>query len=220
MSTETTVADANTNTDASVAANQNSEDASSNTDASLTTESNETSLAPEGKEGKQDDSGKEGESKAEAAPETYEAFKMPEGFEMHETTMQEFTDVAKGLKLSQESAQKLIDLATKNSQAVLDKQKEDWDGIRKEWVTEMKSDKEFGGGKLDETMERARRALRRFGSEGFKEYLGSSGMDVNPGLIRLLAKVDKAVGEDQTSATGQTTNTASKTHAQVIYPSM
>ena len=50
------------------------------------------------------------DKKTEGAPEKYEAFKLPEGFEANEEVLTSFTQLAKDSNLSQESAQKLIDL--------------------------------------------------------------------------------------------------------------
>ncbi len=131
-----------------------------------------------------------------AAPEAY-AFTMPDGMKLDDASSAAFTEVAKELKLPQVGAQKLIDLAAKHTQTVMAKQAEAWDKVRGDWRTEIKADKEFGGEKLGETLERAKRSLTKFGSPKMTEFLDSVGYGDNPELIRFLAKVDKATSEDE-----------------------
>src|SRR5262245_3138783 len=62
---------------------------------------------PEKKEG-------EGETPPEGAPEKYEAFKLPEGYEFDKDSLTSAQALFKELNLPQASAQKLVDMYVKN----------------------------------------------------------------------------------------------------------
>lgn len=134
---------------------------------------------------------------AEGAPEKYTDFTMPEGVKLDAAVLGEFTTFAKEKNLSQADAQKLVDLATKANAQTLEQQQTRWSEIRQGWVNELKADKEFGGEKFTETVEGAKRAMKRFGDDGFRAELNSFGYGDNAGLVRLLARVDKATREDR-----------------------
>ena len=159
---------------------------------------------------------KEGEKKLEGAPGAYEGFKLPEGTEVNEELMGEFTTLAKEMNLPQESAQKLIDLLPKQFEAFAAKQAESWKDTREGWVKDIKEDKELGGEKFDETLERANRVLRNFGSDGLKTFLADSGFGDSADLIRMLSKLDKALGEDYV-VNGDPSGAQEKGAAETLY---
>ena len=145
----------------------------------------------------------------------YEAFKLPKDVELNKDVLNKFTDLAKGLSLSQEDAQKLIDIASENVSGVVKAQSEAWTKTRDQWVTEIKADKDFGGSKFDETVERAQRTLKAYGSEKLLSFLDSTGYGDNPDIIRMLARIDKAVSEDKT--VNGSPNSSNKSAADILY---
>lgn len=140
---------------------------------------------------------------AEGAPEQYEEFKTEEGFKLNDDAMEEFKAVAKGSNLSQENAQKFLDLATKHTQTLMNAQRQQFAETRNAWKEELKQDREFGGPNMKDTVNRAVRALGKFGSPELKTLLSNTGMGDNHEVIKLLARVDKeTTGEDQTLVGG------------------
>src|SRR6185369_931813 len=100
-------------------------------------------------------------AEAKGAPDAYEAFKVPDGFEMDEAMLGEFTPVLKGAGLSQENAQKVMDFAPKFATAVAERTtaavlEASGLGGRENWATQVKTDKELGGEKLGENLAVAR----------------------------------------------------------------
>ena len=174
--------------------------------------------AGDGKDGKPGD-GKEGKDgkKAEGAPEKYEQFTAPEGVQLDQELVTEFTTLAKAKNLSQEAAQEVLNLGAKAVQKALSAQTERWGEIREGWVNDLKADKEFGGEKFNETVEGAKRALKRFGSDSFTGFLNATGYGDNADFIRLLARVDKATRED-TVVDGDEKGEGAKDAASVLYP--
>ena len=140
----------------------------------------------------------EGEAPEQKAPETYEDFKMPEGFSLGEEILGKFTEQAKAANLTQEQAQSMLNLASDNVQAMVNAERAKFVETRNTWEESIKNDTEFGGPKFKETITRAQRTLSKHGDDDLKKFLSDSSFGSNPGLIKLLARVDKVLGEDQT----------------------
>lgn len=136
------------------------------------------------------------EKGVEGAPEKYE-FNLPEGFELNEEQLNEISPVFKELKLTNEQAQKLVDLhikeTTRQHGAQLDAQKQ----MYVEWADEIKADKEIGGAKLNENLSYAKKLIDEFGSDEFKSLLEETGLAYNPDIIRFFAKAGRAMAEDK-----------------------
>jgi hypothetical protein len=173
---------------------------------------------PEAKEEKKEDEAKEEkkEDKVEGAPEKYESFTVPEGLAIDDGTLDKFGTVAKELNLSQENAQKLVDVATENTRQEMQKQYDGYTETREGWVTDLKSDKEFGGEKFDDTIVRAKRALGKYGSDNLTKFLGESGYGDNNELVKMLARFDKATSED--SAVDGDEGKQAVSAADALYP--
>ncbi|EMM3172380.1 peptidase [Serratia marcescens] len=125
------------------------------------------------------------------APEKYE-FTPPEGQELDANALAVFEPVAKELGLSQEQAQKLVDIYPQIQQ----QQAEAWSKQVSDWGEQVKADKEIGGDKFNASVGAAQRALDQFGNPELREYLNASGLGNHPALVRFCAKVGKAMAED------------------------
>ena len=169
----------------------------------------------------------QGEQNAEAenqepvgAPEKYEAFTLPEGVEMAHGFEDKVIALSKEFNLTQAQAQKIVDLGLDYQTTISDQYDNSMGEVRKQWVNDLKADPDFGGSKFSETVERAKRTLKKFdASEDFKRELEQSGYGDNPGFIKLLARIDAATGEDK-SVNGGAVKAPPKTAASVLYPSM
>jgi len=130
------------------------------------------------------------------APEKYEDFTLPDGFEAQEGEIDTFMEHAKELDLTQEQAQKLLDkqLALKDEQMKLYEQ--DKIQQKEKWINELKQDEEFGGRNMSETIERANRTLRKFADNDVIEILKETGYANNPSIVKMFARIDKQLGED------------------------
>ena len=163
--------------------------------------------------------GGEAEKVAEAtpvAPEEYESFTIPEGFETDDESVEQFSSMAKELDLSQDQAQKLL-----NKQAELNaemKAQAETARVQREqaWVDELKADANFGGNNLSETVERANRTLRNLGSPELISLIKDNGYGNNPEVVKFMASIDKKLGEDS-MVEGKNTTILNKTAAQVMY---
>lgn len=162
-------------------------------------EAAETPEQKAAREAAEAEAAKEGEKDERyGAPEgdaDYADFTLPDGVELDAEGATELKAIAKELNLSQASAQKLVDLA-------LAKQARDsaagaahMEGIRKGWQDATRSDKEFGGDKLNASLAVAQKALKQFGSPELNELVVGAGLGDHPEFIRLLVKVGNAVSE-------------------------
>lgn len=151
-----------------------------------------------GKEGDGEGEGKkpEEEKKPEGAPEAYE-FKAPEGSELDKAAVEQFEPIARELNLSQEQAQKLVDLyGTKVMPQLMKQQADTWQKQVADWGTATKEDKEIGGEKFEGNLTRAKQAMDKFATPELREFLETSGMGNHPELIRVFVKVGAAMSED------------------------
>jgi hypothetical protein len=127
-----------------------------------------------------------------AAPDSYE-FTMPEGVALDKTAADEFTAIAKELKLNQADAQKVADVGAKMAQ----RQAEAHLQLVESWVESVKADKEIGGDKLAENLAVARKAIDTFGTPELKDVLNATGFGNHPAVIKAFYKAGMAISGDR-----------------------
>lgn len=155
-----------------------------------------------------------GDKAPEGAPEKYE-FELPDGLRMDDVGLSAFSEVAKDLNLSQDAAQKMLD---KMAPAMAERQAEAIRQVQTEWLEGAKSDKEFGGEKLNENLATAKKALDSFGSPELRTLLNETGLGNHPEIIRAFYRAGKAISEDKfVPATGGSP-AGSKDFAKSLYP--
>jgi hypothetical protein len=118
-----------------------------------------------------------------AIPEAYQ-FTPPEGLTLDEGAVAEFTPIARELGLNQAQAQKLVDLygarfmgATPEAQ------------IQK-WEADLMADPEAGS---SSAIAAAKSVVQNFGTPELRDALNKSGLGSHPELVRLLARVGRAL---------------------------
>lgn len=131
------------------------------------------------------------EEKPKNAPEAYE-FTAPEGVTLDPDAVAEFEPIARELDLTNEQAQKLVDIQA----GLVRKQYEAWDKQVATWVTEVKTDKEIGGTETKKSLVNAQAAITKFGTPELKAALDSTKMGNHPELVRVFARIGKAMAED------------------------
>lgn len=152
---------------------------------------------------------------APKAPEQYADFTMPEGVEINPEIREQFKQLAKDLDLTQEQAQKLIDLDSKRAAAQVDAFKKTSDA----WFAQTQSDKEIGGENLKANAAVAAVAIDKFGTPELKTLLQETGLIFHPEMIRAFYRAGKAISED-TIVTGQGggASKAPRSLATALYP--
>lgn len=151
------------------------------------------------------------------APEKYE-FKAPEGVELDAAAIAEFEPLARELNLNQEQAQKLLELHTRTLQNQAQSQTQVAAKQIEAWVGEIKADKEIGGANFDSSVRHAQAAAKKFGSPEFLAALDATGMGSHPELVRVFARIGKAMAEDTFVQPGKESTTLDP--AKKLFPSM
>lgn len=154
------------------------------------------------------------EGKAEGAPEAYE-FKAPEGQELDQAAVEAFTPIAKELNLSNEQAQKLVDLYA----AQIKGQQDAYNAVRDGWVSSVKNDPEIGGAKLEGNLAVAAKAIDQFGGPELRQALNETGVGDNPAIVKFMIKVGRAISEDNFPRGSSGDPGGGKSPAEILYPS-
>jgi hypothetical protein len=151
------------------------------------------------------------EEAPQGAPEKYEAFTMPEGYQLDQQMLEEFTPTLKELGLTQDAAQKVMDFAPKliektvqqTTAATLEQL-----GLKDHaaWAAEVRNDKELGGEKLNENLSVARKAMDTYGSPALLDTFNKLGLGNHPEVLRMLVRVGKTLSEDSFVPGGKTTS--------------
>lgn len=162
-------------------------------------------------DGDQPDGDKADDAKPDGAPETYE-FTAPDGVTLDAQAIAEFEPIAKELNLSNEQAQKIVDLQAKFVQ----QQHAQWEQTVDTWVAEIKADQEIGGAALTQNVRHAQQALTHFGTPALKAALDATRMGSHPELVRVFARIGKAMAED-TFVGGNKPSNANKSAAEILY---
>lgn len=152
------------------------------------------------------------ETKEPVVPEKYE-FTLPEGVELNGEVLGEFETHAKALKLTQEQAQPLVNMALKIAEKAQAAQSEAWDNQRKTWRDEVANDKEIGG---KENLSYAARAIDTFAPE-LRQVFNESGWGDNPAFIRAFVRIGKAISEDRLVGGFNKDNAAPRSPESVMY---
>ena len=149
----------------------------------------------------------------------YEKFSLPEGFDYDDGKVSEFTALARELNLTQEQAQKLVDLHVRH-----------WLGFEEQtraqneaWSKQAMEDPEFGGQKFTQSLRDAHRFINVFGGEKLKLALDATGAGNHPEIFKAFARAGRILGEDQFVAGSGAAGARGGTFADLantIYPDM
>jgi len=135
------------------------------------------------------------ETKAESkVPEAYD-LKAPEGAGLDAEGLKSFEPIFKEVGLSQEQAQKLVNLYGEKQASFVAEQKGIWEKQQSTWIDEFKSDKAFGGANTDASVQAAEKAWRHFGTAEDIRLVHQFGLANFPPLVKILARVGKEMGE-------------------------
>ena len=139
----------------------------------------------------------------------------PEGYPLQDAALQEFTGVCQTAGLDKAQAEAVMAYMAGNYAAWQDNQLQ----TRKAWDKEIRADKEFGGDRYAISVAEAKKALARF-DEGYalRRMLRETGYGDNPEVLRILARVGAALGDDTLVGSGG--GGAARPLEERIYPNM
>lgn len=173
-----------------------------------------------GDAGKAGDPAKAGEPAKTGAPEKYETFKLPDGMALNEGLLNEFTGLAKELGLTQEQAQRLVDLQAKDVASYGTQLEQKWQAQIDGWKQAALADKEIGGALHAGVVNLANKTLLRFGTPELNKALESMGLQWHPEVIRVFARIGKTISEDTVTGAGRATGPTQEESLRKAYPSM
>lgn len=128
--------------------------------------------------------------------------KLPEGVAADAVALEEFKPLAKELGLSNEAAQKLVDLQVKQALAAQEKTRVALEQEEKQWLETIKADADFGGANFDASIQKAQRAMEKFATPELAALLKESRLGNHPELVKFAIRVGAAMSEDTISGTG------------------
>lgn len=200
MTAETTAATGTPDTETPNAANAT---ATNPTDANAAGEG-----TPRRADGEQ--TGGDGEqAKTEGAPESYEAFTVPEGMALDAELTGSMGPLFKEANLTQAQAQKLVDAyaahvgkLNEGGQAAFDKAYGERQATERakqsdDWLNATKADKEIGGDKFDAVKSRVIEAIGAVGTAEGKQAFNEQGWGNHPELIRLVNRLIDYTPQDR-----------------------
>ena len=156
----------------------------------------------------------EAKAKPGEAPEKYEDFKIPEGMIVDKTLIDKVSPIFKELKLTQEGAQKLVDVYNDTMKANAEAQVANFKQFLKTSYDE--TVKELGANYKDQLAYVAK-VRDRFLSEETQEILDASGLSNNKAFILDLIKLGKLISEDKLPPGSSATPAGEKSAAQTLY---
>ena len=153
------------------------------------------------------------------APEAYE-FKVPEGMTLDAGLVDQITPVFNELGISQDGAQKLVDIYAPyvqkmiegHSQAAIAEYKEVVSGWKQETQKEL-------GAEAKIVMAKAAKAINKYGPPELRTLLNETGVGNHKELVKFFGKVGDAISEDSFVEGNKTTDLGS-IKASDMYPSM
>lgn len=147
-----------------------------------------------------DGKGEGGKEGAEAAAYTLTA---PEGYPISEGALKGLNEVCKSANLNEEQAKAVMAYMQGNYTSFVAQQQEAMQAQAKTWIGEFKADKEFGGDNFNASVADAQRALATFDEGGtVSKMLAETGYGNNPDVLRIFARVGRALGEDKLIGNG------------------
>lgn len=120
----------------------------------------------------------------------------PENSRLSDADMERIASYAKDQGLSKEAAEKLVDNESKARDSYYESLQSEHKEMVKQWVEDVKSDKELGGEKFAESAELAKSVVARFGTDEFRKNLNESGYGNHPEVVRIFARIGRAMAPD------------------------
>jgi hypothetical protein len=153
---------------------------------------------------------------ADTVPEKYE-LKLPENSLLKAQALEDIAATAKEHKLTQKQAEALVQREDKALHAYHQAQLDDLKVKSQVWIQDVKADKELGGEAFVKNAELASRVVKRFGTESFQKMISDSGAGNHPELVRIFARIGKAMSEDQLVIPGSQSGRGPRSMEDIFY---
>ena len=159
----------------------------------------------------------DGDKDKEGAPAEYAEFTVPEDMGIDKEALAAFAPVAKDANLTQEQAQKFVDVQASLVQKHAEAQMEACGETQKQWRDDVNADSEVGGDKMDAQVTLAKKALDKVGTPELRALLDATGTGNHVEFIRFFARVGGLIGDD-TMHFGGASSTEPTDAAKILFP--
>jgi hypothetical protein len=131
-----------------------------------------------------------------SATEDFADFTIPDGMTADPALADEFKALAKEFGLSQDAAQRLVDLYAERVGDLGQTPARLWAETQAQWRQKTRADPEIGGARFAHSLTIAKRAVDAFGGPALAEALTQTGAGNHPEVIRFFTRVGNALSED------------------------
>lgn len=152
-----------------------------------------------------------------ALPEKYE-LKVTDQSLFEPAYLDQFQAYAKEHKLTQDQAQQILDREASAISEYAKRQQSEFSSVQTQWVESCKKDPEIGGDNFKASVELAQRALEKYATPSFVQDLNNSGYGNHPELVRIFARIGRAMSEDKLVSSGSVSS-GSKSFEDIFYGS-
>ena len=148
---------------------------------------------------------------------SYGEFKLPEGVTVDADSLRPATELFAETGLSQDQAQKFIDLAMARETAAAHKSVQAFVDLQNQWVSEIKADPDIGGDRLKSSLASANRAIDRLNVPGLREALNFTGAGNHPAIVKAFVRLGQMIAEDRFRPGHLARPDVPRSPAEVIY---
>lgn len=172
----------------------------------------------DGEADKKDDKSKEQTADADKVPEDGKYnLTMPEGVELDQAMADAIMPVMKDIGLTNAQADKLAQAYAERRKSEFESMTGRHDKIVTDWQNDIRTDREYGGDKLDASLKIANRALATYAKPEEIKRLTEIGMGNHPDLFRLLVRVGNANSDDKPVTSETPAASRPKDIAETLY---
>lgn len=163
------------------------------------------------------------------APEKYEDFKVPEGYQLDPEIATEASTLFKNMGLDQSQAQSLVDFYVSRTNEALEAPYKLWQETQEKWISEIRQDPAIGH-RLPEVRATVAKAIDSLGDQklaaDFRQAMDITGAGNNPAFVRAFYKLAQMVTEGKhvsgagPSKEGMGSQARPETAAKALYPNL
>lgn len=124
-----------------------------------------------------------------------EELKLPEGFTIDEPTSKGFVEIVNKFGLPRDAVAELVALQANAMKVASEKGVNDWNNLRTEWQSKIKSDPDFGGDKVTVNQAAIGQLLTKYGDDEVRHAFDLTDAGNHPAIFRFLSKIAKDLVE-------------------------
>ena len=162
----------------------------------------------------------EGEKPKDGGQAAHAEFKLvlPKDSLLDAARVEAVTSFAKEKGLNPEQAQAILNQESALLADHIQNQQKQYDAQLQKWTSEIQSDPELGGANFKESAHLAKQVAEKFGTPELLKQLQVTGLGNHPELVRVFARIGKAMDNDKLIRPGSSSEGSKKSHADVLYP--